>query len=86
MMKFGKILMDLKNIKLVTTEELKVLKNILEQILDFLKDFNISQNVYLMPMGKTRDEVLEAMPMTIALSKQYGFNVTTRMHLIHNFE
>ena len=56
------------------------------QILDFLKDFNISQNVYLMPMGKTRDEVLEAMPMTIALSKQYGFNVTTRMHLIHNFE
>jgi len=70
---------------------IKVVSNYSDKIrmldyLQFLDRLNFNQNIYLMPLGKTKKEILEGMPEIISIARTYGFNITTRMHLIHNLE
>jgi len=42
--------------------------------------------IYVMPEGKTKEEVMMSAKKAFEFANKYGLNITTRMHLIHNFE
>jgi organic radical activating enzyme len=56
------------------------------EFIRFISNLNFNQNIYLMPLGKTKEEIMKGMPEVISIAQKYGFNITTRMHLIHDFE
>jgi len=43
------------------------------------------KNIYIMPEGKTREEVIQSAKKAFRLAGEYNVNITTRLHLIHNF-
>lgn len=61
-------------------------KNLLTFIfLTRLCNLNLNDRIYLMPEGKTKDEILNNMDGTIELANKYKVNISSRLHLIHNF-
>jgi len=41
--------------------------------------------IYIMPEGKTKEEVLLSAKEAFKFANDYGLNITTRLHLIHDF-
>lgn len=52
-----------------------------------IKDDNTIPNpvIYIMPEGKTRDEVLLSAKKTFKFAGEYNLNITTRLQLVHDF-
>jgi len=42
-------------------------------------------SVYLQPMGSTKEEVLKNMKVVLEAADKYKFNISSRLHLIHDF-
>lgn len=70
--------------------------NISEYFLsEILRQYNIFKNVYnkeiskpiiyIMPEGKTKDEIMRSAKDAFKIANKYGVNITTRLHLIHDF-
>lgn len=57
----------------------------MSEFLNFLSTLNFNQNIYLMPLGTTKEEVSNNMMSVIKVADEYKFNVTTRMHIMENF-
>ena len=57
----------------------------LEKMLDFLNDKNMTERVYLMPEGKTRDEIVANSPLVFDLAEYYKTNFSSRNHIIYGF-
>ena len=43
------------------------------------------ESVYLQPMGSTFDDIIKNMNVVLETADKYKFNITSRLHLIHNF-
>lgn len=43
------------------------------------------ESVYLQPMGSTFDDIVKNMKLVLEAADKYKFNITSRLHLIHNF-
>lgn len=53
------------------------------EITQLISTYNIPpDSVYLMPEGRTRDEVLEKLPWMFELCKNYRLNLTPRLHIL----
>lgn len=50
-----------------------------------ISELNMNQRVYIMPEGKTRNELLENSKKAYTLADKYNFNITSRMHIIYDF-
>lgn len=53
--------------------------------LKFLTSFNINERVYLMPEGKTKDELIANSPCVFDMCEKYKFNFSSREHIIYGF-
>lgn len=53
----------------------------IDEVLEYVHTFNMSQ-VYLMPLGKTREELLQTREATLDLCARYGFSFSDRLHVI----
>lgn len=42
-------------------------------------------NVYLQPMGATKEEVIKNMKVVLEAADKYKFNISSRLHLVHDF-
>ncbi len=62
-------------------------KNLIRYYLDFLKETydKLFGKVYLMPEGKTIQELMKNSYECFNVAKQYGFNISSRAHIIYNF-
>ena len=57
-----------------------------DKFLTFLSDKSFhKQRIYLMPEGKTREELLKNSPIVFDKAEEYKVNVSSRDHLIYNF-
>ncbi len=57
-------------------------KTDIEEVWEYVKDYSIQPNrVYLMPLGKTKDELVETTWMTKELARQHGFVFSSRLHV-----
>lgn len=56
------------------------------KLINYLIDNGLKQNIYLMPEGNTKEKIIKNMPHVLDMAKFFGVNVTTRLHLIHDFE
>lgn len=55
----------------------------LPEILDLVETYNIPpERVFLMPEGRTEEEVKRHQTELVELAKKEGFNVTTRLHIL----
>lgn len=52
------------------------------KVIDFLK---LNKKTYLMPEGKTKEELLTNAPAVFDKAEEYNLNVSTRMHIMYNF-
>jgi len=43
------------------------------------------KQIYLMPEGKTKEEILQNSKETIRIADKFNFNLSTRMHIMHDF-
>lgn len=43
-------------------------------------------NIYLMPLGYSYDEIQKSFPSVVELASQLNCHVSSRLHLVHNFE
>ncbi len=50
-----------------------------------IKILKYRDSVYLQPMGSTKEEVLKNMKVVIETADKYKFNISSRLHLIHDF-
>jgi len=57
----------------------------IEAYLKRLTELNIDERVYLMPEGKTREEILRSAPEVFDACEKYKFNFSSRSHIIYNF-
>lgn len=67
-------------IKVVYQEDL-----LIKKYLEYLNKLDINQRVYLMPEGKTREELLKNSPKVFDAAEKYKFNFSSRTHIIYNF-
>lgn len=59
--------------------------DLIYNILDYLSEHNLHSRVFLMPEGKTRDELINNSEETLKAVNKYKFNFSSRIHIIHNF-
>ena len=55
------------------------------EFLEFLSTFNINQNVYLMPQGVTKEELIKNSEVVLDACEKYKFNFSSRQHIIYDF-
>lgn len=56
------------------------------EYLDYLKEINFNTHrIFLMPEGKTRDELLSHSPLVFDLAEKYKCNFSSREHVIYEF-
>jgi len=61
-------------------------KELIYEYLDFLKVLNFPNlRVYLMPQGKTRDELIGNSEVVLDMAEKYNFCISDRMHIVYNF-
>jgi len=51
------------------------------EVEEYVREFNL-RNVYLMPLGKTREELSLTRQMTQDLCEKYGFHFSDRVHVM----
>ena len=57
----------------------------IKEFLDHVNSNSLNYRTYLMPQGKTKDEVLVNTQATIDMANRYLVNFTTRSHIINEF-
>jgi organic radical activating enzyme len=57
----------------------------LERIYETANEYNCHQNIYLMPLGATREELLSNAPRVFDVCEKYHFNFSSRTHVLFNF-
>jgi len=61
-------------------------KPIVTTFLNFLQSINFdNQRIFLMPEGKTKDEILNHAPAVFDASERYKVNFSSREHIIYSF-
>ncbi len=60
-------------------------KKFVHDYLKFLTSFNINDRVYLMPEGKTKDDLVNNSPCVFDMCEKYKFNFSSREHIIYGF-
>lgn len=65
----------------IVTEDRKLIHDYLK----FLTSFNINDRVYLMPEGKSKDEIIQNSPCVFDMCEKYKFNFSSREHIIYGF-
>ena len=55
------------------------------EFLDYVCSRFYHQRIYLMPEGKTRDELLQNSPIVFDMAERYKINFSSRDHIINNF-
>jgi len=58
---------------------------VLNNYLSWLSELDISNKIYLMPEGKTKNELLVNSSKVFDLCEKYRFNFSTRTHIIYSF-
>jgi len=84
---------EINNTKLIIQDPRLVVKlvydqdneELLNKFIEVLVDFKYNNKLYIMPKGKTRDEILENAPVCFDISEKYKANFSSRMHIIYNF-
>jgi organic radical activating enzyme len=80
--KLTKEIIGNKNVYIkVVAEDTKLVHDYLQ----FVTSFNINERVYLMPEGKTRDELFNNCHHVFDMCEKYKFNFSSREHLIYGF-
>lgn len=81
----------MKTIKNVSDTEIVKFKivyqdnDFINDILSLLSDLKLNRRTFLMPEGKTRDELIKNSEDTLKAANKYKFNFSSRLHIIHNF-
>lgn len=61
-------------------------KNLTFRFLSYLESVNFNMSrVWLMPQGKSKDELISNSPITFDLAEKYKTNFSSRNHVIYNF-
>ena len=60
-------------------------RKLVHDYLQFLTSFNINERVYIMPEGKTRDELFQNQHCVFDMCEKYKFNFSSREHIIYGF-
>lgn len=61
-------------------------RSLISEYLEFLKEINFPNlRVYLMPQGKTRDELIGNSEVVLDMAEKYNFCISDRMHIVYNF-
>lgn len=66
--------------KVVYSEE-EIISDFLEKVVTIFP----SDRIYVMPLGKTRDEMFNNAPTVFDIAEKLKLNVTSRMHLVYDF-
>lgn len=53
--------------------------------LDYITKFFPTNRIYLMPLGKTKEEMFSNAPFMFDMAEKYKTNVSSRMHLVYDF-
>ena len=53
--------------------------------LDNITNFFPTNRIYLMPLGKTKEEMFSNAPFMFDMAEHYYTNVSSRMHLVYDF-
>lgn len=69
-------------IKLVIADDLA--KEFLYKVIN--KKYYDRNKIYLMPLGCTYEEIQASFPEVVSLAKKFGCHISSRLHLVHNFE
>jgi len=65
----------------VVAEEIELIRT----YLSYVQGLNINDRVYLMPEGKTREELIKNSPIVFDMCEEYKFNFSSRTHLMFDF-
>lgn len=80
---------DVENYLNVGNVCLKIVCEDTSNMVDFLEHLNDigfdNSRIYLMPQGKTRDELLRNSPIVFDMAEEYKFNFSSRQHIIYDF-
>lgn len=53
------------------------------ELLELVKNLSIPrENIWVMPEGMTRDETIDRLPLVVDFALDYGFNVSSRLHVL----
>jgi organic radical activating enzyme len=81
-----KLTLKIKDNKNVFIKLVYLPSKLILKYLSFLKDINFDNNrIYLMPEGKTRDELLKNSEEVFDMAEKYNCNFSSRDHIIYNF-
>ena len=69
-------------IKLVICDDIS--KEFLYKVIN--KNYYNRNKIYLMPLGCTYEEIQKSFPEVVDLAKKFGCHISSRLHLVHNFE
>jgi organic radical activating enzyme len=57
----------------------------INSFLEYISKFSVNEKIYLMPEGKTKEELSSNFQKVLEVSNKYNFNITSRLHIIHSF-
>jgi len=61
-------------------------RDLINNFLDYLTETNFDSNrIFLMPEGKTKEEILEHAPLVFDMAEKYKTNFSSREHIIYGF-
>jgi len=80
--KIAKIILHPNVYLKIVPEDNELSKSFCHAVKSFRKP---SGKVYLMPLGTTRQEICTNWKLTIDLADECGFNLSSRLHILHDF-
>lgn len=60
-------------------------RKLVHDYLQYVTSFNINERIYLMPEGKTKEELLDHSGCVFDMCEKYKFNFSSREHIIYGF-
>ena len=82
---------DINKTKQIYKDERVFIKVVVEEselirtYLSYVSGLGINNRIYLMPEGKTRDELIKNSPIVFDICEEYKFNFSSRTHLMFDF-